>query len=122
MGPQWRLRVESTRSLSQYVWHNRSLIDANHFFHGNEGFNPQHGAYDMRGMYGAAHTYLPAMSPRQFVGSHTVPGVGLSRFGGIGPEGFGRAQFDSGRPGFGAMGCAEIGHMSGAAHGGSGRG
>ena len=106
----------------QYVWHNRSLIDANHFYHGNEGFNPPHGAYGMRGMYGAAHTHLPAMSPRQFVGSHTVPGVGLSRFGGIGPEGFGRAEFGSGHPGLGAMGHAEMGHMSAGAHGGSGRG
>ncbi|MFL9933799.1 DUF3300 domain-containing protein [Paraburkholderia sp. RL18-103-BIB-C] len=106
----------------QYVWHNRSLIDANHFFHGNDGFNSPHGAYDMRGMYGAARTHLPAMSPRQFVGSHRVPGVGLSRFGGIGPEGFGRAEFGSGRPGFGSTGRAEIGHMSAGARGGSGRG
>jgi hypothetical protein len=105
----------------RYVWHNRSLIDANHF-HDNEGFNPPHGAYGMRGMYGAAYAHLPAVSPRQFVGSHTALGIGLSRFGGIGPEGFGRAEFGSGRPGFGAMGRAGVGHVSAGAHGGSGRG
>ncbi|MEA3131847.1 MAG: hypothetical protein QOF46_3642 [Paraburkholderia sp.] len=106
----------------RYVWHNRSLVDANHFFRGNEGFDSRHGAYDARGTYGAAHTYLPAMSPRQLAGSHTIPGVGSNRFRGIGPEGFGRAQFDSGRPGFGAMGRAEMGHVSAGAHGGSGSG
>jgi hypothetical protein len=115
----------------QYVWHNRSVIDANHF-HGNEGFNPPHGAYDMRGMYGAAHTQQPPMSRREFVGSHTVPGVGLSRPGGIGPEGFGREEFGREefgreRPGFGGMGHdgmghGGMGHMSAGAHGGSGRG
>jgi Protein of unknown function (DUF3300) len=110
----------------RYVWHNRSLIDANHF-RDNEGFNPSHGAYGMRGKHGAGYAHLPAMSPRQFVGSHTAPGIGLSRSGRIGPEGFGREEFGRERPGFGAMGHDGMGHdgmghMSAGAHGGSGRG
>jgi hypothetical protein len=106
----------------QYAWHNRSIVDANHFAHSNEGFDPAHGAYGMRGMYGSAHTHEPVMSSQGFVGSHTVPGVGLGRFGGIGPEGFGRAEFGRERSGFGALGHAGVGHVSAGAHGGSGRG
>jgi hypothetical protein len=106
----------------QYVWHNRGSIDADHLFHGSNGFGLAHGAYDVRGMYGAAGTHLPGMPPRDFVGSHMAAGVGLSRFGGFGHDGFGRAGFGSGRPGFGAMGHVEMGHAGAGGHGGSGRG
>ncbi|HEY2024130.1 DUF3300 domain-containing protein [Paraburkholderia sp.] len=121
----------------QYAWHNRSIVDVNHFAHSNQGFNPAHGADGMGGMYGAAHTRVPAMSSREFAGSHPVAGVGFARFGAIGPEGFGRSEFgrsefgrsefgrselDRGRSGFGALGHAGIGHASAGGHAGGGRG
>jgi hypothetical protein len=37
-----------------YVWHDRSLIDANYLFHGNEDFSLALGAYDVRAMDRAA--------------------------------------------------------------------
>ena len=50
----------------QYVWHSRSLIDANYLFHGTDDFSLARGAYDMRDMDGAAGIDLPAMSVRPF--------------------------------------------------------
>jgi hypothetical protein len=122
--PDWHHRAVWFNG-GQYVWHDRSRLDTDHFLNSHEDFNGSHGAYDMHGMYGAAATHLSAMQPRGFVGPRTVPGVGFSQFGGMGREGFGRAAFGGGRPGFGAMGHAGMGHMSAGSaggHGGGGRG
>jgi hypothetical protein len=111
----------------QYVWHNRNPVDADHLFHGNNGLGFAHGAYDVRGMYGAAGMHQPGMSPRNFVGpvaGARLGGIGgIGGFGGIGHEGFGRAEFGGGRPGFGGVGHAEMGHAGAGAgaHGGGGR-
>jgi hypothetical protein len=123
--PDWHDRAVRFNG-GQYQWHDRSRIDTGHFFDTHEDFNASHGAYDMRGMYGATGTHLSAMQHRQFGEPRTLPGViGLSQFGGLGRAGFGRAAFGGGRPGFGAMGHAEMGHMSAGSaggHAGSGRG
>jgi hypothetical protein len=70
----------------------------------------------------AAGTHFSAMQPRQFGELRTLPGVGSSQFGVMGHEGSGREEFDGERPGFGAMGHAETGHMGAGGHPGSGRG
>lgn len=119
--PDWNRRAVWFNG-GQYVWHDRSRIDTDHFLDSHDDFNASHEGYNTRGMHGAAGTHLSAMQPLRFGEPRMVPGVALSQFGAMGHEGFGRAAFGSGRPGFGAMGHAEIGHIGAAAHAGSGRG
>jgi hypothetical protein len=40
----------------QYAWHDRSLIDANYLFHGNEDFSLARGDYDVRADAGSGRS------------------------------------------------------------------
>jgi hypothetical protein len=53
--PDWQHRAVWFNG-GQYAWHDRSLIDANYLFHGNEDFSLAHGDYDVRADAGSGRS------------------------------------------------------------------
>jgi hypothetical protein len=119
--PDWHRRAV-TFNHNPYVWRDRSLIDANHFFHDHEGIDRPHDTWDNHGLYGgAANAHVPSTPLREFAEPRAVPSSGFGRFGGLGHEGFGHAEFGGMRHGFGEMGHLGAGIRDGGGHGGAGR-
>lgn len=143
--PDWHRRTVTFHH-SPYVWHDRSLADAERELHGRDSFNHpmvslgqqgsfgehglygQHGPSGEHGVFSGHESFVGPTTPirsaplQAGVQPHAMLGAGLGRFGGVGQTGFGHAAFGAGRSGLSAMGHFGGGHSGAGAHGGSGRG
>ena len=143
--PDWHHRTVTFHH-SPYVWHDRSLADADHGLHSRVRFNHpldslgqqasfgehdpygQHGPSGERGVFSGHEsfvrptTHIPSTPLQVGAQPHAMLGADLGRFGGVGQTGFGHAAFGAGRSGLSAMGHFAGGHLGAEAHGGSGRG